>query len=206
MNEPTDRQKAIRRAYGRGYWDAMRFMEGMDVNESKHKSIVSNLSGIAKKVYDAVPDGESWDAKAIIAEMQRMLGTKPDFRVVEGCLESLKVSGLLKESPPRMFVRLAIKTKEEKPDVKPEVKPVETKPVETKMDPITQLSTLAATLRERSRHVNAMLMQLDAMETELTRFADEIEKAAIAFDDQIKLAGEEAKKFRQIQQLLGGLG
>ena len=82
-------------------------------------------TGVAKKVYGAVPINEAWPSKQIVMELSRQ-GQVRDFSIIEGCLNTLKEVGLIKETAPGHFQRV-----KPKPTAEKEAEPMTTKPLTT---------------------------------------------------------------------------
>lgn len=79
------------------------------LSAANHDARLRNLSGIVRKVYDAVPMSEPWSMSYINSEVQRNGGTTRDARVVHGCINSLKAAGLVNEPVPGVFIRVAVR-------------------------------------------------------------------------------------------------
>lgn len=152
------------------------------------------LSGIAKKVLEATPIGEPWPIQKIASELSRLQGSSPRFDVVQGCLSHLREVGLVKEPERLKFQRVhaAPRLSLAKPAQKDEPMP-QTQTTATAEPPATidQLAALAATARRMAVGLNSL--------------ADEIEAAAIDFEERLQQAGKDGEKLRQLQALLKGI-
>ena len=70
----------------------------------KHRrftSLYNSQTGTAKKVYDAVPMLDSWDAMDVLRELTRQGSTNHKIEVIGGCLGQLASVGLLKQTGAR---------------------------------------------------------------------------------------------------------
>jgi hypothetical protein len=174
------------------------------MNISKLKSRLDGQTSIAKKVYECVPAQEFWTAGQICEELGRK-GQTPQKRIVEGCLSTLKESGLVVEQGPGQFKAIVLKKKptleavpfaaftygsEEEVEVNT-VKIVEKKPI-VKRTPLEILSGLAT--------------KLDCMMDEMDDLKKEIEDAALEITEQMQADDDKIKQLRQLQTLLKNLG
>jgi hypothetical protein len=202
MSDATD----LRKVYGRGYYDGLK--EAGKLNNARMHEIQSNLSGIAKKVLDAVPIQTPWSCAEICAEIART-GSKPDHKIVMGCLNSLKEQKLIHEMYNEKgkpgFVKVPFKekpklvhvqAKEEEP-----MKVVFTAPLEVmaaSQPPVNQdrLLTLASEIGVR----------MDGVSKELVSIAKLVETMALNCTEMVEKAQGEAGKLRQLQALLKSLG
>ena len=94
----------------------------MGMTATRIRILENQQTGVAKKVYGAVPINEAWPSKSIVAELTRQ-GQVRDFSIIEGCLNTLKEVGLIKEMSPGHFQRV-----KPKPTVEKEAEPMSTKP------------------------------------------------------------------------------
>lgn len=148
------------------------------MNNARLRAIEEGQTGIAKKVLASVPIQEAWTARQIVSDIARS-GSRPDPHIVEGCLNTLVDSGLVRERPRGYFQR--IKPKEE------EVVSIASTPAQPKepVDPLTKLGNIASSLRT---------------------LADEIEDVALTIEERQTATTEEIAKLRQLKALLRDLG
>ena len=160
----------------------------MGMTATRIRILESQQTGVAKKVYGAVPINEAWPSKSIVAELTRQ-GQVRDFSIIEGCLNTLKEVGLIKEMAPGHFQRV-------KPTVEKEAEPMTTKPLNppTKSEPTEPMDRLAA--------IGARLRSLSKTFLEL---ADDIEEVALACEEKVSGNDEELAKLRQLKGLLKSL-
>lgn len=146
-------------------------------SNARMRAIEEGQTGIAKKVLASVPIQETWTAHQIISDIARS-GSRPDPHIVEGCLNTLCDSGLVRERPRGYFQR--VKPKEEK------VASIASAPQQKEpIDPLAKLGNIASSLRT---------------------LADELEDVALAIEEKHAGATEELAKLRQLKTLLRDLG
>ena len=177
------------------------------MNAAKLKIKLDGQTSLAKKVYECTPAQELWSAGQICDEMRRK-GQVPNKRLVEGCLNTLKDSGLVVEQGQGLFKAIVIKKKptifiETENDVIPfaayqagseeEVEVNTVKKIETKRKtPIEILSGLAT--------------KIENVMDDLDDLKKEIEDAALEITDQMSADDDKIKQLRQLQALLKNLG
>lgn len=177
------------KVYAAGFYDGLRKsgiedVEGF-VNAAKMKRVEDGLSGIARKVLEAVPIADQWQAHTIANEIKRATGSAPEIKIVNGCLESLRSSGLVREPTRGKWIRVSTKEHADADDEPAPVKVVELR----KQQP-------EQTAREMLSQVAIAMMDLAAKVEDV---ANEIDKAE-------KRNEEKTAKLRQLQELLRGLG
>lgn len=155
------------------------------MNQSKLDSIERHITHQARKVLEATPIQEPWPTKQIIAELARQ-GANYDPRMVQGCLESNRVAGLIREPAPGFFIRITAPPKPKKVAPMPSEIVVEESTVIQeqplpKKDTLEKLADLSATLR-------TLALNLDDL--------------AIEVEERIAKVDEGAAKLRQLHQLL----
>lgn len=184
-----DESGSHRKVYARGLFDGLRKAGIVDVEEfmnaAKMKQVESGLTGIARKVLDAVPINDAWQSHTIANEIKRMTGSAPESKMVNGCLESLKNSGLVREPKRGMWIRISAKDHDD--DTK---EPAPANVVELRKQ------TEKLTAREMLSQVAADMMEL----------ALRVEDVANEIDKEEKRNEEKTAKLRQLQELLRGLG
>ena len=162
----------------------------MGMTATRIRILENQQTGVAKKVYGAVPINEAWPSKSIVAELTRQ-GQVRDFSIIEGCLNTLKEVGLIKEMAPGHFQRV-----KPKPTVEKEAEPMTTKPLNqpTKSEPTEPVDRLAA-IGTKLRGLSKMFLEL----------ADDIDEATLAFEEKASGNDEELAKLRQLKGLLKSL-
>jgi len=162
----------------------------MGMTATRIRILENQQTGITKKVYGAVPINEAWPSKSIVAELTRQ-GQVRDFSIIEGCLNTLKEVGLIREVAPGHFQRV-----KPKPTVEKEAEPMTTKPLTTptKSEPTEPVDRLAA-IGTKLRGLSQMFLEL----------ADDIDEAALAFEEKTSGNDEELAKLRQLKNVLKSL-
>lgn len=167
----------------------------MALSATRMRILLGQQTSIAQKVFAAVPIHDQWSSKQIAGELART-GTVRDFTIVEGCLNSLKKSSLIRELAPGQFQRN--KVKEAKPESEPQYQttkvimastPALVAPNQTPKGPIDMLGDFAASLRNFSKMANSM--------------ADDLEELAMAIEEKIDGNSEELGKLRALKEALG---
>ena len=162
----------------------------MGMTATRIRILENQQTGVAKKVYGAVPINEAWPSKSIVAELTRQ-GQVRDFSIIEGCLNTLKEVGLIRETAPGYFQRV-----KPKPTVEKEAGPMTTKPLNqpTKSEPTEPVDRLAA-IGTKLRGLSKVFLEL----------ADDIDEATLAFEEKASGNDEELAKLRQLKGLLKSL-
>lgn len=162
------------------------------VQTQKLARAAESLSGVAKRVLDAVPISEPWTATQICSELGRH-GSRVDFNIVLGCLNTHKQAGLVKEPMTQYFQRVAITVPAPKPaPAAANVVPIMDKL--TERDPLDSIGAMAQRLREAGR---ALIM-----------WAEDLEAIGVEYETRIEKAGQdspEIAKLRQLQSILSSL-
>lgn len=162
----------------------------MGMTATRIRILENQQTGIAKKVYGAVPINEAWPSKSIVAELARQ-GQVRDFSIIEGCLNTLKEVGLIREVAPGHFQRV-----KPKPTVEKEAEPMATTPSKppVKGEPTEPVDRLAA-IGTKLRGLSQLFLEL----------ADDIDEATLAFEEKASGNDEELAKLRQLKGLLKSL-
>lgn len=187
-----EKEQSRRKAYGRGVFDGLQMAgitnPGEFMNQQKLERVEQGINGIAKKVLECCPFQEPWTKEEIAREMRR-IGSNAQINVIQGCLDTLRGTGLIKEPERGKFIRVAAKPKEEsKPPlvlIKGEPMPAEKeKTVQIVVDPLSRMAELA----EQARAI-----------------AKDIEAVALDMEMRMERVEKETEKLRQLQSLLKSL-
>ena len=162
----------------------------MGMTATRIRILENQQTGVAKKVYGAVPINEAWPSKSIVAELTRQ-GQVRDFSIIEGCLNTLKEIGLIKEPSPGHFQR-----------VKPKAEPMSTKPLNPVIPPNSSIKGESTEPVDRLAAIGTKLRGLSQIFLEL---ADDIDEAALAFEEKTSGNDEELAKLRQLKNVLKSL-
>lgn len=168
------------------------------MNESKFEQAHRGLSTVAKKVLDATPVDEAWNAPAISAVLRRRGIGGADSRITMGCLNTLVNAGLVVEPKKGEFRRVCVRVKPKQseslfkePATTMEIamqkaeQPEAATPQSAASDPIDKLSAFAARLRD---------------------LANDMERIALDLAERAEKNEAETAKMRQLQALLKSLG
>lgn len=167
------------------------------MSHARFLQIHSGQTSVAKKVYEAVPILEAWSVGQVNAALQRS-GVVIAFRDVAGCLNTLKNSGLINEPKTGEFIREGVRQPKTPKVKEPEMKPEAPRAVITTgqhpitTNPIDKLENLAQRIMQVSQMVKGI--------------ADDLSDAAIDIQHQFEGKEEDLKKFKQLQELLKGIG
>lgn len=167
----------------------------MAMTATRIRILENQQTGVAKKVYGAVPINEAWPSKAIVMELTRQ-GQVRDFSIIEGCLNTLKEVGLIKEMSPGHFQRV-----KPKPTVEKEAEPM-SKPLNPVIPPNSSIKSEPTEPVDRLAAIGTKLRGLSQMFLEL---ADDIDEAALAFEEKTSGNDEELAKLRQLKNVLKSL-
>lgn len=200
MSDPltTSLQTTVRRAYGRGYHDAMRALtQEQDMNQARLEEAERSLSGVAQKVLEATPKSEHWTISQIVGEMRRS-GKNLDLSVVAGCLATLLKSGLVREPQTGSFIRVLAKPKTQLMAVAADAGQGEESPGASTPAKPDERDTLAK-LADLSAGVRAMALQF-------TDLAHAIDDVAIEVEERMLKINADSEKLAQLRKLLTGIG
>lgn len=168
----------------------------MGMTATRIRILENQQTGVAKKVYGAVPINEAWPSKAIVMELTRQ-GQVRDFSIIEGCLNTLKEVGLIKEMSPGHFQRV-----KPKPTAEKEAEPMSTKSLNPVIPSNSSIKGEPTEPVDRLAAIGTKLRGLSQMFLEL---ADDIDEAALAFEEKTSGNDEELAKLRQLKGLLKSL-
>lgn len=158
----------------------------MGMTATRIRILENQQTGVAKKVYGAVPINEAWPSKSIVAELTRQ-GQVRDFSIIEGCLKEV---GLIKEVAPGHFQRVKPKPVEKEAELMAVTSPKPPAKGES-TEPVDRLAAIGTKLRGLSQ----MFLEL----------ADDIDEATLAFEEKASGNDEELAKLRQLKGLLKSL-
>lgn len=218
--EKTERQEdksgpPHRKVYAKGFYDGIKAAAfgittlGEGMNHARKVSLISGLSGIAKKVFDAVPLGEEWSAGQIGSEVHRT-GTAIDMKTLQGCLGSLVNQKLIKETSPGSFTRrerAVIQIVKTEPEyfTKPKEAPVLTVTAEKNNQPKDKAAPIDV-IGDIAKNMALVISQVNMAITNLNKLKGDIEEAAIIIEEQFAESEKRSEKLKQLQELLKNLG
>lgn len=163
---------------------------------AKQEIAMQGQTGIAKKVYECVPLQEAWQAFQIMQALKNMTGSLADVRVVQGCLNSLVDSGLIRQTGRQFYQRIQVEEKQKAPEPKmPAIQQKTEKPV---LVPATKAAGPMEILGELS-------VEIVGMAEHLKNLARRVEDAALAIEQERENNSENLEKLRQLQSILKSL-
>jgi hypothetical protein len=185
-------KRTINKVYGKGFVDGME--RAFEMNDARIEELERGQTSVARKVLELVPIQEFWPASQIHTEAIRK-GISIDKSKVEGCLNSLKQSGLVKEKA-GTFTRVAARPRALLPE-RIVAQPVQfaTPPITTAgsapeaIDPLDRIATVAAAIRAQANTI--------------AKLADAVDTIALDVDAHIKSISQSSEKLRQLRELLG---
>ena len=160
----------------------------MAITATRLRILESQQTGITKKVYAAVPIVEPWSSTDIANELHRTGGLR-DLRMIEGCLNTLKDVGIIKEPSPKHFQRVKPKTKPEK-----ECEDMATAPMNPAPAPKKQKSS-----EEKMAELSVSLRQLSQ---QLAATADLLDDITLELEEGNGAVLEELTNLRQLKDML----
>ncbi len=153
------------------------------MNAAKIKQAEQAQTAIATKVLNALPIADEWTVHIIRAELDRK-GINIDMRVLSGCLNTLKSSGLARELAGGRWRRVTATDK-------PQLKAVKSPETPADLEPIDVIADVAARLRTLSRDLSAL--------------AEQVESAVLNIESRDASVQQDAEKLRQLKALLQGV-
>lgn len=195
--------------------------------------LLSQMSAVAQKVYQAVPIEESWSHHEILREFNRIHGNTVDYRVIGGCISSLIASGLVRQTQRERYRREPVREKQQPkvhvahanrhidPPVPVEdivhqmddVQPKASAPVKT----ITK-ETVMSLKKVDPKSINAETAKKDPLERLLDlserlaalnntarSIAEEIGELAVELTDEREQVAREKQRLGQLRSLLSSL-
>ena len=188
-----------RKVYARGYYDALR-QHGIEkmISEDRRSQILKAQSSLAQKVYEAVPIEGPWSPSFIQSEMQRMGNSSAnDLRKIQGCLNTLIESGLIREPEKNVFQRIAVREKCAK-------LPEFTEPLKVKI-PMPTTTTAPQTAKTPSQILASLSARAKKIGEQVAALAEDIDMAQLEIEEMNSAKDADTQKLKQLQQLLKSL-
>lgn len=179
------------------------------MSAKRFDQLMTSITVTARKVYDCVPMVEYWAPAAIHSELHRQ-GVGIAVSAVQGCLESLRQTGLIKETRAG-FKRVPVREKLGLADLKEALPaapaPTSTPNPEQKAPPMTPVThkpakSVVDILSDLSQQVAATTLR---HQQEMKALADLIADAAIDVQAELEKKDADLSKWHQMQALLKGL-
>lgn len=177
------------------------------MSAARHKQVMQGQTGIARKVFEAVPIENPYNPSQIRTEMFRLGMTAPDMGILEGCLKALVEAGVCREHYGRVFTRAPSKPEPERPALhavaapppQENPLPITPLPVPAERSPIDILAPIADQLRNAAEQAKEMSRSLKAV-------AESIDNAAAELEERSTVTASEINDLRQLKALLKNLG
>lgn len=168
------------------------------MNNARIEALERGITGVARKVLEACPIAESWDAAQVSAELRRT-SISVDHRTVTGCLRSLASSGLLRETERGKFIRVNTKAKAGQ---SPAVSAPAAEPPTT-AEPAPEGRDQQGDAIDK---IGAIVAGLRGIAETATELASSIEDVVLDIELSNQAARADSEKLRQLQNLLRGTG
>lgn len=170
--------------------------------------ILKGQSSAARKVLECVPIEVSWTSKEIAREMGRRQQAM-DFTILEGCLNTLKESGLVKEATRGQFSQSPVRrraitvitpfngmTKEESASILNPVLPA------TAMQDINAAKPKAKT--STIDRLEELAMKVTALSSEMAEVSIALQDAIIEVQAELEAQNDDSERLKQLRALLSG--
>lgn len=164
-------------------------------------AVERGLNGIERKVLEAVPMQEPWDAKAIQQELYR-LGKPLEIRQLAGCLRSLRDAGLIKLNATGEYIRVAVELPRAAKAPFPTKSSIQVQPEKKTM---TLKPAPAATPEPIATSKVDFMAQLAKRAASLRKEADALDELALAIGEREQQHDAELARFNQLRELLKGI-
>lgn len=169
------------------------------LSASRFQRIHESLTVSATKVYEVVPIAEAWTPEQVTSELRRT-GKHMSRDIVHGCLASLCRSGLVKEPKPNTYCRAPVRPVAERPNTNPAqleidtVSATKTKHQPQPPEPQTQAESPLDLMAQASHQARKLAGQLNEL-------AEEIDNAALSFQETLARFEADAEKLNQLKRL-----
>lgn len=202
-----DDKHSHRKVYAKGYYDGLRDC-GIDpnkkdgsMNQGRLKSVINGLTGVSRRVYEAVPIAGPWTAAQIGTELFRT-SHRIDPKTIEGCLASLTSQKLIAEPQRGLFCKFSLK---ETPAEKVTATPAVVQHEEVKMAAIQKADTEKSSEKSPIDILAEFGDRIKTAAVGLQKIASDIDAAAIAIEEQLEESEGKSVKLKQLQMLLKDL-
>lgn len=198
----SDDKTRLRKVYGRGFYDGIEKALAT-MNTAKLRATEAALTGMVKKVLGFVSTEEVRSIAQVCGAMHNETGSRPDQRVVSGCLNTLVERGMVKEPQKGHFLRIA---DEKKPE--PKVLPEPASAV-IRMMPALQVSTPAHDFGlqdgDAMDRLAGIAKRLGGIADVVRNLVSDLEDVALDVETKMHKINTDTAKLRQLQELLKSL-
>jgi hypothetical protein len=193
------------------------------MNAVRMRSMIGNLTGTARKVFEVVPIAEAWTPQQIVGELRRSR-VSFDFSCVAGCLRTLESQGLIRREPGERYTREPMidpapskkdepmKTTEAAPSApEPAALPIAAPkaPADAPPDRLAMAARLlrshAGDLRKSADALRGEAAGLDHQAKAIEAIATGIEDCTLDWQAEVEASSEEYGKLKQLAGLLRSL-
>lgn len=188
-----------KRIYAKGFYDGLQAASERDMTPEKHRRILSAQTVIAQKIFHVVPMQEAWTASQIATALARTGSTRPEMKILEGCLDTLKDAGIVKEKERGLWQQI---TPREPITLPPEVKSPTIPLLPATEAAIKFVSTEQAAPESPAESLGDIAERLRMKGQHLIKIADEIDSAALMFEERIETAEAKLTRFNALKALL----
>lgn len=156
------------------------------MNKKKIEAKLREQSKLAQKTFDCVPKQEAWEPIAILNEVRRH-GSSMALKTLEGCLYSLKSSGLVRLDGDRWSQVIPSAT-------------IISQPVRV------AVGSAAVAVAEPDQEVLLSPLEvLSVLADKAKRLVGEIETAALEISEYIEESEQKGQELKQLRELLRGI-
>lgn len=166
-------------------------------------AVERGLNGMERKVLEAVPMQEPWNAKSIQGELHR-LGKPMEIKQLAGCLRSLRDAGLIKLNATGEYIRVAVERPRTAKAPFPSTTTMQAKPEREIMTLTAAPAPAPADCAESPAKVDFMAV-LAKKAARLRQEADALDELALAIGEREQKHEEDLAKFKQLRELLKGI-
>jgi hypothetical protein len=166
----------------------------MTISTARHQVLLHEQSSVAQKVFEAVPMQEVWSSQQIHGALQRTTRSTMDYKILQGCLNTLKEAGLVHEPKAGCFERVKQRPQTYVHTLK-----------EAGLDHIPRDPMPTASVSPINGSRSAAAEVLYELSNRARNLSLDLAAAASMIDDEIEENAESAQKLSQLQSILKGL-
>ena len=167
---------------------------------------LASMTPTAKKVYEAVPINEPWEISKIVSEVQRLKHNFP-YKIISGCLNTLKQASLLKEPKKGQFIRTRGSQPVKVQVLDPQTPAVVTLPAAAPTKTITiKPKEPAMAKRDPMDIISGLTEKMRSIATSMTELADEFDDVACELSESVTMSQKDADRLKLLKGLLKDIG
>lgn len=164
----TDDAAKVRRVYGREFVNGVKVGKeiAMGLSQARARELEQGMSGIERKVYEALGFVEPMSPQAVCGAVFRATNSRPGIHIVEGCLGGLAERGLAKRTAQGLYLREPVKDRPEPklqvvPAMPSSTPPITTEPA-TAESPLDGIRRISLEIVERLDAIEKLAVQVEA--------------------------------------------